>query len=123
MESLRYINRKVKSIMSWRSEYRNKKEIAKTKMLEVEKAEAEKLYWLMDSCLEFAKNIEEDVQITSDNPVILEDAKFWILTQVQKIKASWWPQKKSDSTRNFIAFKCIFTLHFGKSIRIFFCRC
>ena len=43
--------------MSWRSEYRKKKEIAKNMMLEIEKAEAEKLYWLMDSCLEFAGNI------------------------------------------------------------------
>ena len=51
----------------------------------------------MNSCLEFAENIQENIQITSDNPVILEDAKFWIVTQVQKIKASWWPHKNQIS--------------------------
>ena len=88
MENLRGLNRRIRSIMSWHKEYRKKKEIAKNMMLEIEKAEAEKLYWLMDSCLEFAENIHENIQITTDNPVILEDAKFWIATQVQKIKAS-----------------------------------
>ena len=54
----------------------------------------------MDSCLEFAENIQENLQITTDNPVILEDAKFWIATQVQKIKASWWPRKNLISSGN-----------------------
>ena len=89
MECLRGLNRKIRNIMSWRSEYRKKKEIAKNMMLEIEKAEAEKLYWLLTSCLEYAENI----QITTDNPIILEDTKFWIVTQVQEIKASWWPHK------------------------------
>ena len=59
--------------------------------LEIEKAEAEELYWLMVSCIEFAENIEESLQITSDNPAVLGDAKFWIRTQVEMIKALWWP--------------------------------
>ena len=97
MESLRDLNSRIRSIMSWRSEYRRKKEITKNMMLETEKYEAEKLYYLMDSCLEFAENIQENIQITTDNPVILEDAKFWIVAEVQKIKASWWPRKNQLS--------------------------
>ena len=42
----------------------------------------------MDSYLEFAENTQENIQIRTNNPVILDDAKFWIVTQVQKIKAS-----------------------------------
>ena len=45
----------------------------------------------MVSCMEFAENIEENLQITSDNPVVLGDAKFWIRTQIEMIKALWWP--------------------------------
>ena len=97
MENLRDLNRRIRNIISWRSEYRKKKEIGKNMILETEKAEAEKLYWLMDSCLEFAENIHENIQITTDNPVILEDAKFWIVTQILKIKASWWQHKNHIS--------------------------
>ena len=57
MESLRDLSRRIRSILSWRSECRKKNEIAKNTTIETEKAEAEKLYWLMDSCLEFAGNI------------------------------------------------------------------
>ena len=98
MESLRGLNRRIRSIMSWCSEYQKEKEIAKNMMLETEKTEAEKLFWLMDSCLEFAENIQENIKITTDYPVILEDAKFWIVTQIQKIKASWWPHKNRLSS-------------------------
>ena len=97
MERLRGLSRRIRSIMSWCSECRKKKEITKNMMLETAKAEAEKLYWLMESCLEFAEYIQENIQITSDNPVIVEDAKFWIMTQLQKIKASWWPHKNQIS--------------------------
>ena len=47
----------------------------------------------MVSCIEFAENIEENLQIATDNPVVLGDAKFWIRTQVEIIKASWWPRR------------------------------
>ena len=98
MKSLRSLSRRIISIMSWRSQNRKKKEITKSIMLETGKAEAEKLYWLMDSCLEFAKNIQERIQITTDNPVVLDDEKFWIQAQIQKIKALWWPHKNQLST-------------------------
>ena len=62
-------------------------------MIEIEKTEAEKLYWLMNSCLEFAENIQENLQISTENFVILNDMKFWIETQVQMIKALWWPRR------------------------------
>ena len=52
----------------------------------------------MNSCLEFSENIQENIRITTDNPVILDDAKFWIVTQVQKIKASWLPHKNQLSS-------------------------
>ena len=93
MESLRDFSRRIRNIVSWRSEHKKKKEITKNLMLETEKAAAEELYWLMESCLEFAENIKENLQIATDDPVILDDAQFWITTQVQKIKTSWWPHK------------------------------
>ena len=99
MECLRGLRRNIRNIISWRSNYQKKEEIAKNLMLEKEKAEAEELYWLMDSCLEFAENIQESLQISTENPIILDDAKFWIATQVQKIKASWWPRKNHLSSR------------------------
>ena len=47
--------------MSRHSKDRKKKAIAKNMMLETEKAETEKLYWLMHSCLEFTENIQENI--------------------------------------------------------------
>ena len=44
MGSLRGLNRRIRNIMFWRSEYRKKKEIVKSMMLETEKAEAEIRY-------------------------------------------------------------------------------
>ena len=93
MESLSRLGRRIRDGLSWHSESRKRKEIAKEMKLETEKAKAEKLYWLMVSCIEFAENIEENLQITTDNPVVLGDAKFWIRAQVQMIKTSWWPRR------------------------------
>ena len=93
MESLSRLGKRFTDGLSWHSESKKKKEITKEMKLEIEKATAEKLYWLMVSCIEFAENVEENWQITSDNPVVLGDAKFWIRTQVQMMKASWWPHR------------------------------
>ena len=43
MECLRNFNKRIRNIMSWCSEHRKKKEIAKNMILETKKAEAEKL--------------------------------------------------------------------------------
>ena len=91
MESLNRLGKIFRDCLSWRCEFRKRKEIAKEIKLEIEKDEAEKLYWLMVSCIEFAENIQENLQISTDNPVVLGDAKFWIKTQVEILKASWWP--------------------------------
>ena len=101
MENLRSLTRRIRNFLSLRNESRNKKEIVKSMMLETQKAEAEKLYWLMISCIEFAENIQENLQISSNNPVILDDAKFWIRTQIQKLKAFWWPRQNQHSPGNF----------------------
>ena len=98
MESLRGFNRRIRNIISWRSEQKKKKEIAKNLISETEKAASEELCWLMESCLEFAENIRDNLQITAHDPIILDDAKFWITTQVQKIKALWWPHKNQLSS-------------------------
>ena len=120
MENLSRLGRRIRDDLAWRSESRKRKEIAKEMKLEVEKAEAERLYWLMVSCIEFAENIEEKLQIATDNPVVLGDAKFWIRTQVEMIKASWWPR---TYTWNFLALECIYTIHLRKPIRMFICCC
>ena len=93
MESLSCFNRRIRDVLSWLSESKKRKEIVKEMKLETEKAEAEKLCWLMISCIEFAENIEENLQISTDNSVVLGDAKFWIRTQVDMIRASWWPRR------------------------------
>ena len=93
MENFKNLRKRITNVLSWRSESKTKKEIIKNITIETEKAEAEKLYWLMNSCLEFAENIQENLQISTENPVILNDTKFWIETQVQMIKALWWPRR------------------------------
>ena len=49
------------------------------------------------SCLRFSENILENIQITTDNPLIMDDVKFCIVTQIQKIKASLWQYKNQFS--------------------------
>ena len=93
MESLSRLGKRIRDVLSWRSESKKRKEIAKEMILETEKSEAEKLYWLMISCIEFAENIQENLQASTDNPVVLGDAKVWIKTQVDIIRASWWPRR------------------------------
>ena len=90
--------------------------------LETEKAEAEKRYWLMISCIEFAENIKENLQISTNNPVILGDAQFWIRTQIDMIRASWWPRRHQHIPGIF-SLKRIHSVHLEKSIGVFICCC
>ena len=87
------LNRRMKDVLCCHSESRKRKEIAEEMKLEIEKTEAERLYWLMVSCIEFAENIQDNLQITSDSPVILGDAKFLLFIQIEMIEASFWPHR------------------------------
>ena len=118
MENFRSLRKRITSVLSWRSESKKKKDIIKNIKIEIEKAEAEKLYWLMNLCFEFAENIQENLQISTENPLILNDAKFWIETQVQMVATS-----QSTFAWNFLAFKCLHSLYLGKSLRsLTYCR-
>ena len=101
MGSLSRFCRRIRDGLSWRRETKKRKETAKEMKLEIEEAEAEKLYWLVVSCVEFAENILENLQITTDKPVVLSDAKFWNTTQVEMIKASWWPRRYQHISGTF----------------------
>lgn len=93
MENLRSLGRIIRIAFSCSKDSRKEKEVAKQMSLDTEKAEAEKVYWLMESCFEYAEKMKENLQLTTDNPAVLGDAKFWIKAQVERIRASWRPRK------------------------------
>lgn len=101
MESLRSLARRIRNVFSCDNDSRKKKEIAKQMILETKKARAETLYWLMDSCLEYAETIKENLQLTTDNPVVLGNVKFWIETELHMIRATWWPRKNQSIPETF----------------------
>lgn len=93
MDNLRSLGRRFRNAFSCCKDSRKEKEAAKQVILDSERAEAERLYRLMESCFEYAENIQDNLQVTTDNPVVLGNAKFWLKAQVERIKASWRPLK------------------------------